>query len=88
MFPSTALVLLIGLAVFAGVGCNDDGGRETKPRGAKPRERAKVGSFLIYNRRPQGGILAARAQKGDLLDLRIFVVGPAGRAGSSIDGRP
>ena len=72
---AAVLVLLVALGVSAVAGC-DDGRRD-----AKPRERAKMMQFQIRDRRPQGGILDARAGKDNLLDLRIFVSGAGGPGG-------
>ena len=68
-------VLLVGLGIVATAGCID--GR----RDAKPLERGKVREIVGQNRRVPGGELDAQVRKGDLLDLRVFVIGAGGPGG-------
>jgi hypothetical protein len=72
---AAVLVLLVALGVSAVAGC------DYARRDAKARERAKIMQFEIRDRRPQGGILDARAGKDNLLDLRIFVSGAGAPGG-------
>jgi hypothetical protein len=73
MLLQAALVLL-AMGVTVGLAACDDGGRQPTPL-----ERGAVREIVVEHKHVPGGGLDARVRKGDLLDLRVFVIGAGAR---------